>query len=625
MTGVEPSFQMWATYAIVVGALMLYALEKLPMEVVSVGVVCALLVLFQLMPVEDATGVNVLDAARLLQGFANPALVTVLALLVMGQGMVRAGVLDLVARAVVHLGGGVPWFSLCLVLVAAMAISAVLNNIPVVVIFIPIMQGLATRYGRPPSQVMIPLAYAAVLGGMTTLVGSSTNLLVNSAMIELAVKPFGFFDFTVPGLVMAGCGLLYLLLVAPRILPARAGLADSLLAGGGGRQFIAQLTVTADSPLIGTGAPGGLFASLPDMTVRMVQRGEEAILPPFEGFAAQASDVLVVAATRKVLTEALARRNARVQPDVPPPNADRESARPRAANHDGLPWSGESQVMAEVMVAPASRYEGQTLRRIGFHHQTRCVVLGIQRRSRMIRAKMTDIRLEAGDVLLVQGHAADVNDLKANRDVILIEWSAEELIEPTNAYIAAAIFVVAIGLAAAELVPLVIATLTGAVAMVGSGILNVRQGARAVDPRIVTTIGAALAMGVALEATGGARYVAESMVALMRGASPAVVLSVFFLTVAVLSNIVTTKAAAVLFTPIAVDVARAAGVSVEPFAVAVVFAANCSFASPLGYQTNLLVLGPGHYRFIDFARAGIPLIGLLWLAFSLFAPWWYGL
>ncbi|MBK8906613.1 MAG: SLC13 family permease [Rhodospirillales bacterium] len=623
--GIEATIQMWMTYALVIGALALYASERLPMEVVSIGVVCALMIFFHLFPVIDATGENLLNGQRLLQGFANPALVTVLALLVMGQAMVRAGVLDVLARIVLRAGRGSLWFSVLLVLLVAMSVSAFLNNIPVVVIFIPIMQGLATRFGRAPSKLMIPLSYAAVLGGMTTLVGSSTNLLVNSAMIELGGEPFGFFDFTIPGLVMAATGLAYLMGVAPRILPARESMADRLLSGPGGRQFIAQLTVLDGSPLVGKGAPGGMFPSLPDITVRMVQREEEAILPPFEAFAARPGDVLVVAATRKALTEALSRKTAQIDPKFATEARAPRPADKARADDGGLPWDGTAQVMAEVMVAPGSRYEGQTLRQIGFFNHTRCVVLGIQRRSRMIRTRMTDIRMEAGDVLLVQGDAADINDLKANREVVLIEWSAEELPTQSSAPLAALIFVAAIGLAAAGLLSLVVATLTGAVAVVATGALNVRQAARAVDTRIVTTIGAALAMGVALQETGGAQFVARQMVDAMHGAGPGVVLSVFFLTVAVLSNLVTTKTAAVLFTPIALDVAYEVGVPPEAFAVAVVFAANCSFASPLGYQTNLLVLGPGHYRFIDFARAGIPLIVIMWLAFSAFAPWWYGL
>ncbi|MFQ5619503.1 MAG: SLC13 family permease [Rhodospirillales bacterium] len=618
---VGPEIQMWVTFALIGLALALYALERAPMELTSIGVICALLVFFHFFPVTGAAGADRLGPVRILQGFANPALITVLALLVIGQGMVRTGVLDKGAGLILGLGGGRAWLSMVVVLGAVLVISAFLNNIPVVVIFIPIMQALAARFGRSVSKVMIPLSFAAVLGGMTTLIGSSTNLLVNSALIEMSVTPFGFFDFSVPGLVLAAVGLVYLLVVAPRLLPERASLADALV-DGSGKQFIAQMTVSGDSELVGKGAPGGLFDGLPEMTLRMVQRREEAILPPFEGLDVRPGDVLVVAATRKALTGALSHDPGLLFPDLRDGRAP--GTEPREGTPD-QPWHGGDRMLAEVMIVPASRMIGQTLPQIGFRYKTGCIVLGIQRRARMIRTRLTDIRLRAGDELLIQGRPEDVNRLRHNPDVVLIEWSAEELPALTHARRASLIFFAVVALAASGLVPIVVAALSGAAAMVAVGVLNLRQAFRAVDPLIVTTIAAALALGIAMKETGGAVYLARNMVDALGDASPATVLSLFFLLVAGLSNVITTKATAVLFTPIAVDLARELAVDPAVFAVAVVFAANCSFASPVGYQTNLLVMGAGHYRFADFARVGLPLIVILWLVFSRFAPWYYGI
>ncbi|MEE8392750.1 MAG: SLC13 family permease [Rhodospirillales bacterium] len=610
----DATFQMWAMFAFIACAFIVYALEKVPMEVTSVGIVCVLLLFFHVFPVVDESGVNKLDSAEILHGFSSPALIAVVSLLVIGQGMVRTGVLDRGAQLVMDLGFGRAWLSIAIVLVVAIVVSAFLNNIPVVVIFIPIMQALAAKFHQSVSKVMIPLSFAAVLGGMTTLIGSGTNLLVNGAMEEMGVRPFGFFDFTVPGAIMAAVGLVYLLTVAPRLLPERASLADTLLEGGG-KQFIAQITVLADSELIGKDAPGGLFSGLPDMTVRMVQRGEEGILPPFEDYQARPGDVLVVAATRKALTEALSKDPGLLYPDL-------QDGR---VPDDDQPWHEGERMLAEVMVAPASRLIGQTMPQIGFRYKTKCVVLGIQRRSRMIRTRMIDIRLRAGDVLLVQGQSDDIGALKENRDVVLFEWSAEELPALDHARTAGLIFLTVVGMAVSGLVPIVIAAFSGAVAMVALSVLNVRQAMRAVDPLIVATIVSALAMGAAMKGTGGAQFLADAMVSALDGASTAVILSLFFLLVAGLSNIISTKATAVLFTPIAIDMALILGVPPEAFAVAVVFAANCSFASPLGYQTNLLVMGPGHYKFTDYARVGVPLIIILWLTFTLIAPWYYGI
>jgi di/tricarboxylate transporter len=611
-------FQMWAVYAFIIAGLAVYMSERVPMEVVSIGVICALLVFFHVFPVLDQGGNSLLTSKRILEGFANPALITVLALLVLGQGMIRTGILERGAGWFLQWSHGHVPFGVAVLatLVVVGVISAFLNNTPVVVIFIPIMQVLAARFGHSVSKIMIPLSYTAILGGMTTLIGSSTNLLVNSALIEMDVTPFGFFDFTVPGLVLASTGLLYVVFIAPRLLPDRTGMADDLVAGDH-KQFLAQITVSAESDLVGKDAPGGHFPSLPEKTLRMVQRGEAAILPPFEGYVARPGDILVVAATRKALGDFLGNDPGLLYPDLEEGVAGEVTSIGR--------WQEGGQALAEVMVAPASRMINLTLPQIGFRYKTHCIVLGIQRRSHMVRQRITEIRLQAGDALLIQGQPDDITRLRRNRDVVLLEGTAEDLPALDHAKRASLIFLAVVVMAATGLVPIVAAAMTGAIAMVATGVLNVRQAARAIDSKIVTAIAAAIAMSVALQDTGGAALLAHGLIGALAGASPGVVLSVFFLLSAVMTNIISNNAIAVLFTPIAVDLALELGVAPHVFAVAVVLAANCSFASPLGYQTNLLVMGPGHYRFADFVRAGLPLVVLMWVAFSLFAPWYYGL
>ena len=635
------TFEMWITFAIIGATFALYAWERIAIEVVSLGVLCVLMVFFTFFPL-DVLGVNTLSPEVLLSGFANPALITVLALLVVGQGMVRTGVLDVVARIIMDKCGGHEWLSIMAVLVTVLGVSAFLNNIPVVVIFIPIMQALAERFDLPASKVMMPLSFAAILGGMTTLIGSGSNLLVNSALLGMGEKEFTFFDFTIPGLVLAGSGMVYLLLVAPFVLPKREGMAETLANGGAGatgRQYIAQIKIGEGSKLLGEKSRGGIFSGLGNMTLRMVQRGEEAILPPFEDFTATAGDILVVAATRAELAGALTHDPEGLYPDlgddasageVPhtgfPIIGETVEIEETAEEEDGgeTPWHGGERVLAEAMVPPASRLIGQTLVQIGFRYKTQCIVLGVQRRSRMIRTRMTDIRLQAGDVLLLQGSPDAVRDLRLNPDVVLIEWSAAALPAVHHARPAVLILLGVVVASATGAVPIVVAALTGASAMVAMGVMNIRQAARAVDSKILTMIPAALAMGAAMHATGGAHFIAGGVTDAFSGAPPAVILSAFFITLVALTNIISSKAMAVLFTPIAVDLAVSLGVSPTAFAVAVVFAANCSFASPIGYQTNLLVMAPGHYKFSDFARVGLPLILVIWLVFSLFVPWYYG-
>ncbi|WP_033069938.1 SLC13 family permease [Thalassospira australica] len=605
--------QMWVVLALVAGSLILYGLERISLELTSMALIATLLLFFEFFPLLDADGDNLLGAGTIMSGFANPALLTVLSLLVVGQGMVLTGGVSYIAGLITEHGGKKPSVAIFIGLFVVMVMSAFLNNTPVVVIFIPIIQALAERIERSPSSLMIPLSYAAILGGMTTLIGSSTNLLVSSSLIELGMPGLEFFEFTTIGSVLALTGFVYVLLIAPRFLPALASMRSKLAnPDSSGKQFIAQITVGPAANMIGTKPVAGFFKNLPNITIQMIVRREHAELPPFEDdMEIQAGDVLVVAATRKALTEALQKDPGLLHSDA-------------AAVTDGDEVPQKStQLLAEVMLPPGSRLIGFNLEQIGFRYQYKCLVLGIQRRSRMIRTQMTEIRLEAGDVLLVQGRSEDVEALRTIRDVVLLEWSTRTLPRPFHARRAAAIFLGVIALAATGVVPIVVSSFIGAGLMIASGALNLRQASRAIDRKIVLLVAAALALGNALQLTGGAEFVADQLLAVTDGAPAPVILSLFFLIVAGFTNVLSNNACAVLFTPIGIGMAQQLGVEPHVFAIAVVMAANCSFASPVGYQTNLLVMGPGHYRFIDFLKAGTPLIIVLWIAFSLFAPWYY--
>jgi di/tricarboxylate transporter len=608
-------FHMWATFAVIGAAIVAYVSERVPLEITGVGVVLAFLLLFQLFPYPDGHG-GTLGPDKILAGFANPALFTVLALLVIGQGLFQTGALDGLAQRIGHWGGGRTTITLAVVLAATACLSAFMNNTPVVVLMLPVLGAVAMRSHLSPSKVMIPLSFVSILGGMTTLIGSSTNLLVAGLAKDLSLRPIGFFDFTLIGGMLAAIGCIYAIFLAPRMLPARAGMLQEV-GGGQGKQFIAQIPVGYGHPLVGTRAVAGMFQALKGMTVIMVQRGDHPFLPPYEDVELQPGDVIVVAATRSVLTDALKGTNALLSAEPVGSIDDSEE--------DAPPPADGPIMLAEAVVAPGSRLIGRTIEMSALRSMTGCIVLGIQRQSRMIRMRMSDIRLEAGDVLLVSGSRSQVEGLRLSRDVILLEWSAAEVPLTERAGRALAIFLVVVAVSASGALPISIAAIAGALALIPAGCLNIRQAARAFDRRIYILIGSSLAMATPLEATGGARYIAEGVVQLLHGESPALVLSAMFLLIAIMTNFLSNNATAVLFTPIAVSTASQIGIEPMPFVVMVILAANCSFATPIGYQTNLLVMAPGHYRFTDFVKTGSPLVLLMWLAFSLIAPWYYGL
>ncbi len=600
MTSVD-MWQMWAVLGGVTVAILFYCWDRFQIEVVSAAVVGAVLLFFQLFPLSADNPTT----AQILSGFANPALITILALLIVGQGIFQTGAMDGPTRFLLSSYDQHPRTTLLSMFAFVFTVSAFINNTPVVVMFVPILVAIAKRMETSPSKLMIPLSYVCILAGMTTLIGSSTNLLVADSLLSQTGVQIGFFTPTGPGLFLAGIGLIYVMFVVPHFLPERASMEDALK-GGDGRQYIAQLEVTTDHPLAGKQPVAGMFPDLPDMTVRMIQRGEHALLPPFSDITLKPGDLVIVASTRQKLQDLLSKN----------PNYMRGLL---DTNEDGDKMEkGDGLAITEAVVAPGSRLSGRTIEHIGFRHTTGCVVLGIQRRSRMIRARMGEIRLEAGDTLLLFGSSTAMKRLRADRDLLLLEWSTTSIADPRKTLSARIIFGGVVIAAATGIVPIVVASFLGALGMIAAGCLNTRQAARAFDMRVYLLIGSAFALGTALQSTGGADLLASGVVSVFAPYGPVVLMSALFLLIAALTNVLSNSATAILFTPIAVGAAQQLGQDPMMFALTVLFAANTSFATPIGYQTNLLVMGPGHYKFGDYLRAGAPLAVLMWIAYTVY-------
>ncbi|WP_262695513.1 SLC13 family permease [Kordiimonas aquimaris] len=607
---IEPTIQMWLTFAIVVGAIAAYSYDRIPLELSSIATVAILLILFEFMPLHGEDGSKIIGVRDILMGFADPSLITIMALLVVGQGLVQTGALNGPAQMLVGWGQNHPNTVLTVSFLVVMLISGIMNNTPVVVIFIPILASLADKLGKPPGQVMMPLSFAAILGGNMTKIGSSTNLLAAGAYEQVNGGTINFFDFTIPGAALAVVGFFYVIFVAPRLLEDRAGIAKRV-AGSNGKQFLFQMELSYDNGMVGQTAIAGMFPGLKDVTVRMIQRGHQKLLPPYDDVTLQVGDIVMVAATRNVMTDIL-----NASPDVV---ADAEG------DDTNDEQAGKRRILAEAVIAPASRLDGRTLSQSGFRAETGCSVLGVQRRSRMIRAAISQLRMEAGDVLLLMGARDNILDLRSNQDVLLMESSATDVPMKEFAVRALMVFVGVVFTAALEIMPITVSALLGATMMMVLRCLNVRQASRAIDRRVFTIVGAALALGTAMQGTGGAEWLAQTAMNQMMGAPIWMILSGFFILVALLTNVLSNNATAVLFTPIAVSVAHTLEAPTMPFLLAVIFGANCSFATPMSYQTNLLVMAPGHYSFSDFMKVGTPLIFIMWIVFTLFVPWYYGL
>ncbi|MAF68131.1 MAG: SLC13 family permease [Micavibrio sp.] len=618
---IPTNFQMHIIFAMTVLTIIAFIREKHPIEMICFFLLCGLLLFGQFFPVLNEDGDNLLSSAMLLSGFANPSLIAVLALLVMGQGILQTDALQPFTRLFKYGGKKVALFSIFMILIMVAALSGFMNNTPLVILAIPVIQSLVQKINVSQGRVMMPLSFVAILGGMTTLVGSSTNLLVSSTLQEIGYEGLTFFQFFVPGCILAGIGLVYVLFVMPFIMPKRDSITDSIVEDND-KEFVAEVDVNVGSALIGEECVKCVFPSLRDIRIKLIQRRGHIILPPFEGYKLDVGDVIIISATRKRLSDLLARFPgfllSQEKQAIIAPDEDEDEGADSAAIE-------QSRVLAEVSIPPNSRFIDMSVEQVGFGIQFGAIVLGIQRRSRIIRRRFGRIRLEAGDVLLIAGPDTAVNNMRGNKDIIVLSGSKAEVPRAEKAPRALAIFVGTIVLAAMGILTIPVAAVTGAVAMIATGCMNIRQATRAIDRKIFLLVGSMLALGTALNATDGATFIANSILELPLASSPLTMISLFFILIAISTNILTNNACAILFTPIAVSLAASLNIDPMIFAICVVFAANCSFASPIGYQTNLLVMGPGHYNFRDFIVAGMPLILIIWAAFIAISYFYYGI
>jgi len=631
---IDPAIHMWFGIFMVLVAFIMLSSDQLPLEVSSIVLLTVLMLFGQIFPLPDNWGDNQLSPAQLLLGFSNPSLIAVLALLVIGQALIQTAALTPITQVLLRMKGRLILLGLILIFVFVLVLSAFLNNTPLVIIAIPVLQAFGAKLQVCDSRLMIPLSFVAILGGMTTLVGSSTNMLVSTALSDLGFPAFTFFQFTIPGAMLAAVGVIYVAFIMPWLLPTRASLTQGLQKED--ETFIAELDIGSDSKLIDqTVGEKGHIEKLPGVSVRMVQRHGSLILPPFEGCELRASDILIVATTRKGMLDVLSSHpgfllsgdeesDAEINLHIDQAQENKENPEQSEPTERGKDMN-DIRILSEVMIPPQSKFIDMSVGQVDFQSSLNCLVLGIQRRSNVVRRRLHQMRLKPGDVLLVAGLQKDIYALRDNPDMIVLAGSREDIPVKEKSRIAGMIFLGTIIAASTGILPITVAAVTGAVAMVIAGCLNVPQVMRAFDQKIFFLVGLALALGTFLQVTGGAMYIAHGLLSMQIMQDPLIAASTLFILVAIATNLLTNNACAILFTPIAINLASEVGVDPMIFAMTIVFAANCSFASPIGYQTNLLVMGPGHYKFKDFMVAGIPLVLIMWVAYTILAKYYFGL
>jgi di/tricarboxylate transporter len=583
-------------------ALAAFATEPVPVDITAIGIMVALLlaepvsaqfVAYGLLA--DPIVVFEEPTSQGLSGFANAATLTVLAMFVLSEGVQRTGVIQRLGAIISDVTRDDETRQLGATIGIVAPISGFINNTAAVAILLPMVTDLAERSGTSPSKLLLPLSYASMFGGMLTLIGTSTNILASELSADLIGQPFGMFEFTQLGIVVSIVGVAYLMTIGRRITPERIKPQVDLTEEFEMGNYLTEVVVREDSPLVGQKVGEALSETAFDVDLLQLIRGDQVFLEPLGPKEIQAGDVFALRTDRDTLVELL--------------DVEGLDLLPVRVNEAELEVAGESQNLVEVVVAPGSSLVDESLASAGFRQRYNATVLALRRGGELIRRRMDNIRLRVGDTLLVQATEGSIERLDANRDFIVAQKIERRDFRTSKVPVAIGIVVAVVGLAAIDVLPIVVSALAGALAMVVTGCLKPGEVYESVQWDVIFLLAGVIPLGIAMQVTGAAALLAEAVVMSAAALPLVAVLGLFYVVTALLTNVISNNASVVLMVPVAVEAARDPAVGADPFSfiLAVTFAASTAFMTPVGYQTNLFVYGPGGYRFTDYLRVGAPL------------------
>lgn len=591
------TIEMMVVLGLAAVSIVLFATERLPVDLVALLVLGTLLV----------SGLVTVDEG--LSGLSNEATVTVAAMLVLSAGLSKTGAVNFIGAALSRIGRRSFWLALVAIMLVVGFISAFINNTAAVAIFLPIVLGLARELKASPSKLLMPLSFASMFGGVCTLIGTSTNILVNSIAVKSGQPAFGMFEFAPLGLVFSGFGMFYMLTVGVRLIPARRGSEDLTESYGMG-EYLTEIKLRREAASVGHKLKDSPLVRELDIEVLEILRGGDRVILPGPETVLRAFDVL------------------RVRADVAKINrlAERVGIElvGRTKWDDGALQS-EDAVLLEAIIAPGSVLVGESLRGIRFRQRYDAVVLALRQGSELRRVNLDRVLLRAGDVLLIEARLEQIKRLKEIDDFILVSEVGLPTFRRQQMLPALLIIGGVVAGAALNAVPIVIGSLLGCVLMVLTRCITLEEAYQAIEWRVVFLLAGVLPLGIALEKTGAALYLSNWIVGTIGVWGPLAVLSAFYLLTSLLTEAMSNNATAVLLAPIAIASAQSLGCSPRPFLIAVTFAASASFMTPVGYQTNTLIYGPGRYRFADFLRVGTPLNFGYWLLATWLIPYFWPL
>ncbi len=582
------NWQAWAVAIIVIGAMMLFVSEKVRFDVVGLLVLAALLVLGILTPEEG------------LSGFSNEATVVVAAMFALNGGLVATGALEPLIRLLSRIDR--PWLLTLSIMLTTCVLGAFIKNTALVATFLPVTLSVCARTRTSPARVLLPMSYAAQMGGVCTLLGTSSNLLTNSLAVQHGLPEFGVFDFTRLGAILAVVGIVYLMLIGRWLLPRHieTNQSENLALG----RFVTELRLMADSPLIGSNIAAHKLGEKYGIYVLELLRGEQHLWDPREQELKE-GDVLLARGDWERVDDFRRKFKLEIAPALEL-NSDVQKT-------DGM-------ILTEAVVAPGTRMIGQTVDEIGFRWKYDAALLALQRRGQILRDQLKNARLQVGDILLLLADQSATRHLHRESGLVVLSERGDRRESRRRAPLAVAILIGVIALAGFGVLPIVVSALLGVAAMAITGCFNFEDVYEAMDWKVIILLGAILPLGIALDKTGLAQIIVDGGMAAVGHHGPIAVLLMVYLTTAFLTELMGHNPSVVLMVPIAISLAHATHVSPTPFVITVAFAAATSFATPVGYPTNTIVYGAGGYKFTDFMKVGIPLIALFCTLSMLLIP-----
>lgn len=570
----------WVMSIILIVALILLITEKLPHDLTAIGIMVSLMV----------TGI--LSPAEAVAGFANPAVITVGAMFLISRAMVRSGVVGYVAQEVIAGSRGKTKIAMLVTFMVVAISSAFINNTPVVVLFIPVVLSLSCEYDFSPSKFLIPVSYTSILAGTCTLIGTSTNIIISDLSALYGYGNLGMFELASVGVPIAVAGIVFLFFAAPLLMPALS-IPTCELENSENRRYLAELQIPRGSRLIGRD-PEHVFArKYPSIEVLELIRYSYVFYPQRDREIIAADDLLLVKGSLSELVAVLHDNTV----ELPDKGPDLDFTK-----------GSDKSLIVELIIPPQSSLLGERLLETGLKRDPDIHIIAIKRSGlHYTEKKIHDIRLRIGDILLVRSPMDRLDQIRAGSDFIIIEDVHHEIIHKRKAPLVLLIFGGIVASASLGLADIMVCALAGVFLIILFGCLHLRDAYRTLQGNILLLIVGAIALGSAMEKTGTTQLYAEAFLSLFSGLDVRLVLGGVMVLTSLVTHLLSNNATGILLLPIAISTALTLGVDPKPFIIGVCFGASACFASPIGYQTNLLVYGPGSYRFTDYFKLGIPL------------------